>query len=274
MQELGLTMSNQIAQTVADMTTQGQTAVDNFSTAVAENATTDETKNNINTLNETTQEALEELLSDMTKNGKTAVTNFSKKFAYTAKSASVKSQIQTLNTTITSTITPLINQMVNIGNQVALGVAEGIKQKINVVRKSIEELIRLTVKQAKISADIHSPSRVMRDEVGKNLALSVAEGITDNSKSVTTAMTGTLDKLTNLDFNPVTFGRKLNNTFSVSTSSNPIMDLLDIVSYYMPRLIEASKHSIVLDSGILVGETIGDIDNKLSQIYSFRARGV
>lgn len=243
MQELGIALDTQVSQTVQ-------------------------------TLTNTTDKAQSDLLTSMTKSGQKAVTNFSSKFVETAKSKKVKTQIETLNTTVVNTIKPLINQMVTIGNQIALGVAEGIQQKINVVRKTIEELIRLTVQQAKLSAGIHSPSRVMRDEIGKNLALGVAEGITDNSKSVTTAMTDTLDKLTNLDFNPVTFGRKLNNTFSVATNSSPIMELLDLVSYYFPRLIEASKHSIMLDSGVLVGETIGDIDNQLSQIYSLRARGV
>lgn len=243
MQELGIALDTQVSQTVQ-------------------------------TLTNTTDQAQSDLLTSMTESGERAVTNFSKKYSETANSKKVKSQLETLNKTVTDTIKPLIGEMVTIGNQIALGVAEGIQQKINIVRKTIEELIRLTVEQAKLSADIHSPSRVMRDEIGKNLALGVAEGITDNSKSVTTAMTDTLDKLTNLDFNPVTFGRKLNNTFSVATDSSPIMELLDLVSYYFPRLIEASKHSIMLDSGVLVGETIGDIDNQLSQIYSLRARGV
>lgn len=243
MQELGIALDTQVSQTVQ-------------------------------TLTNTTDKAQSDLLTSMTESGQKAVTNFSSKFVETAKSKKVKTQIETLNTTVVNTIKPLINQMVTIGNQIALGVAEGIQQKINVVRRTIEELIRLTVEQAKLSADIHSPSRLMRDEIGKNLAEGVAEGIADNAKSVTRAMTDTLDNLTNLDFNPVTFGRKLNNTFSVTTNSSPLMELLDLVSYYFPRLIEASKHSIVLDSGTLVGETIGDIDNQLSQIYSLRARGV
>lgn len=70
-----------------------------------------------------------------------------------------------------------------IGAQIAQGVAQGIESQKQAIRKAAEGAANAAAISMKAVLDIHSPSRVMRDEVGKNIALGVAEGIDKNAKA-------------------------------------------------------------------------------------------
>lgn len=68
-----------------------------------------------------------------------------------------------------------------IGKNLMRGLVQGISSHEGAVyakAESVANKVTATVKQA---LDIHSPSRVMRDEVGKNIAIGIAEGITQNA---------------------------------------------------------------------------------------------
>lgn len=67
-----------------------------------------------------------------------------------------------------------------LGKYLMQGLVQGIsKNEVTVYAKATEVANNLT-KVMKKSLDIQSPSRVMRDQVGKNIALGIAEGITRN----------------------------------------------------------------------------------------------
>ena len=77
--------------------------------------------------------------------------------------------------------------------------------------------------------------------------------------------------------NGVTIARQIENTFKNLNQSNDVRsmsELVDLVSEYFPKLIEASKHSIILDSGVLVGETVSKMDEELALQYQLKERGV
>lgn len=59
-----------------------------------------------------------------------------------------------------------------------------------------------------------------------------------------------------------------------ATQRSLFSELIDLMSYYFPKLIEASKHGIYLDGRKLVGETIDEIDSRLASKYQRKARGV
>jgi hypothetical protein len=65
----------------------------------------------------------------------------------------------------------------SIGAALGQGVAAGIRGQIGAVAAAAAELVSAAMGAAKAAAAINSPSRLMRDEVGVNLALGVAEGI-------------------------------------------------------------------------------------------------
>lgn len=70
-----------------------------------------------------------------------------------------------------------INQaMKDAGKNLIKGLWEGIKSKWNDLKKGIEDLGKGIVKQFKSVFGIHSPSTVMRDMIGKNLAEGIGVG--------------------------------------------------------------------------------------------------
>lgn len=97
---------------------------------------------------------------------------------------------------IKSTITSMWNSAVSylrginlyaIGRNIIQGLANGIKSMASAVigiAKSIANSITRTIRNA---LDIHSPSRVMRDEIGKWIPLGLAEGISKHIDAVVSA---------------------------------------------------------------------------------------
>lgn len=75
-----------------------------------------------------------------------------------------------------------------IGKNTVKGIEEGINAETGSLYKSITKLMNGMLKTAKSALKIHSPSRLMRDIIGKNIALGVADGIDRNAYSVLASM--------------------------------------------------------------------------------------
>ena len=130
-----------------------------------------------------------------------------------------KSAASSVVSGIVDTFTSLPGKMLNIGKNVVQGIWNGISNAKDWVLDKIKGFGSSIVEGIKSVFAIHSPSRIMRDEVGKYLAQGIGVGIEENSEAV-------LDKTRKLNneilfetdkINPVTFNRALNKTFSVST---------------------------------------------------------
>lgn len=78
------------------------------------------------------------------------------------------------------------------GVDAAQGLVDGLKSKYKALSDTMKSLAHELVKAIKKALKIHSPSRVFRDDVGANMALGIAEGVTGKSAAVSTA----LDKVT------------------------------------------------------------------------------
>lgn len=68
-----------------------------------------------------------------------------------------------------------------IGKFMVQGLVKGLADNEDTVYKKAREIAGKVTKTIKGALDIHSPSRIMRDEVGKNIALGIADGITQNA---------------------------------------------------------------------------------------------
>lgn len=77
----------------------------------------------------------------------------------------------------------------DIGKNIVEGIWNGINDKFDWLTGKIKEFTNGVKDKLKSFFGIHSPSTVMRDEVGKYLALGIAEGIKDSTKEVTTQVT-------------------------------------------------------------------------------------
>lgn len=82
-----------------------------------------------------------------------------------------------------------------IGENYSKGIASGILMGKSQAVNAAALLAKEAVDAPKKILVIRSPSRVMRDEVGKYISLGVAAGITENADSVTKAFKTMLDKL-------------------------------------------------------------------------------
>ena len=136
---------------------------------------------------------------------------------------------------------------------------------------SIVDTVKAAIKAAKAAADIHSPSRVMRDEVGKPLSQGVALGVTDEADKPVEAVGGVVRRVIE---NGVNVSRDIKTTFRRENSGIRTGDIMALLSDYLPQLLAASGRQIVLDSGAVVGGTIDMIDSKLGQNALLKARGV
>lgn len=76
---------------------------------------------------------------------------------------------------------------VSAGRNMAAGIASGIHSGTPFVTAAARSAVRAAVTAAKAAAKIKSPSRVMKNEVGKYLPLGMAAGIKDNTDSVVNA---------------------------------------------------------------------------------------
>ena len=65
----------------------------------------------------------------------------------------------------------------SIGVNIGSGMAEGIKSKVQQVAKEAERMVTNALKAAKSALQIRSPSRRVRDEVGKNFVLGIPSSI-------------------------------------------------------------------------------------------------
>ena len=75
------------------------------------------------------------------------------------------------------------------------------------------------------------------------------------------------------NFNGATFGRQLESTFTAKGQTSDYTAILDRMDK-LESAIRSMRSVIRLDSGVLVGETINQIDSGLADVYGLKARGI
>lgn len=83
--------------------------------------------------------------------------------------------------------------LVSAGRNFVMGFVNGIKGAIGAAASAAASMAKSAVSAAKKFLNIHSPSRVMRDQVGKYFALGMAVGIDKNGKAVNNASSNLAD---------------------------------------------------------------------------------
>lgn len=86
------------------------------------------------------------------------------------------------------------NTVKDLGNNIVKGIWEGINGAFNWIKDKISEWVGNVFDFIKKLFGISSPSKLFRDEIGKNLALGIGEGFTDEMDSVTAEMKDTLPR--------------------------------------------------------------------------------
>ncbi len=78
---------------------------------------------------------------------------------------------------IVNTVRQIPSQMLSIGSQICQGLANGIRNGISSVVNAARNLVSNAVQGAKDALGIHSPSRVFKNEVGKQIVQGIIVGI-------------------------------------------------------------------------------------------------
>lgn len=165
----------------------------------------------------------------------------------------------------------------SVGSQMAAGVASGIRANTGSAVAAMASLVAQVNAQAKKAAKIHSPSRLLRDEVGKYLSLGVAEGITAYADHAVTAMNETMARVANQDTH-LDIAANVANTISSAQAYTGLDSIQSInnqntnkVLALLEQLVQ-KKSVLVLDTGQLVGATTNQFDTSLSEYGDLRER--
>ena len=166
-----------------------------------------------------------------------------------------------------------IPQLITVGGQMLQGLFKGFLDP-EAIWKAVKKLFNGIVGGIKSLFEIRSPSKVTA-ELGKYMAQGLGVGI-DEDDSAEKAIQHKVETISNVDNmigdNPlqryqVDFNTQFN---SLNDGFNNLMNLL---GQYLPVIIENMNRDIVLDSGLLVGSTIKDIDKQLGIRSNARVRG-
>lgn len=151
----------------------------------------------------------------------------------------VKNAMQSITQTVWNGTERIYRDMITAGKNLVTGLWNGIVNKAQWLYNKIVNWANNIVKSVFRSFGIQSPSRVFRDEVGKNIVLGFAEGIDNNShlvvksvgnmaKDVTNEAKGLREglagELQTLAGNIDKFSEALDKTFS-KRSSNPSQNI-------------------------------------------------
>lgn len=168
----------------------------------------------------------------------------------------------------------LPSKLLNVGKNIVEGLWNGIKNAKDWLIGKIKSFAKGITSGIKAALGIKSPSRVMRDEVGRYIAEGIGAGITANANNPLNALKKLGDDMANQDINlnGATINRKLATTFAVDggavSMDEAILNKLDTLADKISRL------KMVLNNGALVGELIDDIDAGLADKQLLSIRGV
>ena len=107
---------------------------------------------------------------------------------------------KTLLTSVIDGIKSILSKLGEIGKNIVQGLWNGIKNAKDWLLNKIKSFATTITDGIKSFFGIHSPSTVFRDEIGKNLMLGLANGITGNEGVVSMAMSRVANGLSNTSF--------------------------------------------------------------------------
>ena len=150
----------------------------------------------------------------------------------------------------------LLSKFGEVGKNIVSGLWEGIKSGWEWLTTKVKELADKLVEGVKGVLGIHSPSKVFAG-IGQFMAEGLDEGWSDEFSDVQKNINGSLD----FSAEPL----RMNPTNEQGSESK-------IISWLEQNLPTLLNQSIVLDTGVLVGQTVGAMDDALGKRMQMNAR--
>lgn len=108
-------------------------------------------------------------------------------FASSMASGALRAGQQFLSNLV-NTLASIPGRMVSIGSQIVQGIINGITGSIGHVGSAILGGVKDAIAKVKNMLGIHSPSRLFRDQIGRNIGLGLAQGISNSQAAVMASM--------------------------------------------------------------------------------------
>lgn len=108
-------------------------------------------------------------------------------FASSMASGALRAGQQFLSNLV-NTLASIPGRMVSIGSQIVQGIINGITGSIGKVGSAILGGVKDAIANVKNMLGIHSPSRLFRDQIGRNIGLGLAQGISNSQAAVMASM--------------------------------------------------------------------------------------
>ena len=175
---------------------------------------------------------------------------------------------------VKSAFSGALSGMANIGKDIVRGLWNGINDMVGWVVGKIQSFGDTVLSGIKNFFGIKSPSRVMRDQVGRDLARGVGVGIEENADEALKPMDDLVNEMTGVNID-----RNISNTFQgtaineFSGLSERLDAVIEYLSRYLPGLAENASQGLYLDGDTLVGALGGRIDAELAKQYIKKGRG-
>lgn len=177
---------------------------------------------------------------------------------------------------ITSGFGGLPEKITSIGSDIVTGLWNGINDMVGWIGDKISSFGDSVLSGLKRFFGIASPSKLMRDEIGRYLAEGVGVGIDENAEAALEPMEALKNDLTAFDGMEVSKSINLSGN-STQTGVQRLMEqmngLYELVNDYLPGIAANSKKNIYLDKRRLVGELASDMDAALGEIADRKAVG-
>lgn len=172
----------------------------------------------------------------------------------------------------------------NTGVAFGQGFLNGISSMSGSIISQAQSIASRAVSIMRSVLNSHSPSRVT-ESIGEDFDAGFIGGIKNKAgdavKAARNMATETVNELTDIELDPfsggsigVNFDRQLESTFNPRGNTPDFSVILEKLDSVTAAIAQYSGNAIVLDTGVLVGETINQIDDGLANVYGMKARGI
>lgn len=198
--------------------------------------------------------------------------------------ASIASGLLNAQSRLWSAIAGIIRQAINkfkstdwgsVGRNIIEGIANGVRNAAGKIADAAKSAAKKALDAAKSFLGIKSPSRVFREQIGKNISLGLAGGISGYAAEVEDAAEDLAELATDPFEELDSVTRHISADGMVSAAKTPRSDR-DVLNRILEILegLDLSNVGVYMDGKTLVGELVPAMDLAMGREASYKGRGV
>lgn len=161
----------------------------------------------------------------------------------------------------------------SIGSNIISGISRGISNGISTLRSTVTSVSSKVTSWFKSSLNIHSPSRVLRDEVGKFIPLGIAEGITREASTIYSSIedikSGILENAQTIGIESsalIDYG-KITGNINAQTEATINNDFIRIIASEIANAIENVDLNVNIEAKTEDGILLKKVQSQANEYY-------